>query len=188
VVVLRTERLVLRPWTLDDADFLFDLYSRWEVQRFIGREPRVMTDRAEAIARAERLAALEHPVHGVWAITDAATSQPYGALLLKDLPASSGPDASGAGSSGEPLGPSGDTEIGWHLHPDAWGRGYASEAAQRVLQHAFDGGVERVLAVTHPLNTASQRVALLIGMSDLGVTDAYYNATCSLFGIDRPQS
>lgn len=179
MVVLRTERLVLRPFTLDDVDFLFDMYSRWEVQRFIGRDPRVMEDRTEAIARAERLAALEHPVHGVWAITDATSERQYGALLLKDLPAS-GPSA--------PLEASGETEIGWHLHPDAWGRGFASEAASRVLGHAFDGGIERVLAVTHPMNTASQRVAQRIGMKDMGITDDYYNTTCSLFGIDRPES
>ncbi|HWD61647.1 MAG TPA: GNAT family N-acetyltransferase [Humibacter sp.] len=178
MIELTTERLTLRPFTLDDVDFLFDIYSRWEAQRFIGREPRVMTDRTEAIARAERLAALDHPVHGIWAITDTATGAPHGALLLKELPAS-GPD---------PLQPSGDVEIGWHLHPDAWGRGYASEAAARVLEHAFDNGLSRVLAVTHPQNVASQRVALRIGMSDLGITDEYYNVTCALFGIDRATS
>jgi RimJ/RimL family protein N-acetyltransferase len=176
VTTLSTQRLTLRPWTVDDADFLFDLYSRWEVQRFIGREPRVMTDRAEAIARAERLSGLDHPVHGVWAITETETGRPHGALLLKELPAS---------GAGEPLQPSGETEIGWHLHPDAWGHGYATEAAERVLEHAFESGLQRVLAVTHPQNLASQRVALRIGMSDLGITEAYYNATCALSGIER---
>jgi RimJ/RimL family protein N-acetyltransferase len=177
IATLTTERLTLRPFALDDVDFLFDMYSRWEVQRFIGREPKVMTDRAEAIERAQRLASLDHPVHGVWAITESGTGRPHGALLLKELPAS---------GASEPLQPSGDIEIGWHLHPDAWGRGYATEAAQRVLRHAFDNGIPRVLAVTYPQNTASQRVALRIGMSDLGITEAYYNTTCALFGIDRP--
>lgn len=176
IATLTTQRLTLRPFNLDDADFLFDMYSRWEVQRYIGREPRVMTDRAEAMERAERLAAHEHPMHGIWAITDTKTGHPLGALLLKDLPAS---------GDVEPLQPSGDVEIGWHLHPDAWGRGYATEAASRVLQHAFDHDAPRVLAVTYPQNEASQRVALRLGMKDLGLTDAYYNTTCALFGIDR---
>lgn len=177
--VLSTQRLTLRPWTVDDADFLFDLYSRWEVQRYIGREPRVMTDRAEAVARAQRLASIDDPVRGIWAITDTGTGALFGALLLKELLAS---------GSDEPLRPSGDTEVGWHLHPDAWGHGYASEAATRVLEHAFDSGLERVLAVTYPENTASQRVALRIGMRPLGLTDAYYNTTCALFEIDRARS
>jgi RimJ/RimL family protein N-acetyltransferase len=177
IPTLTTQRLTLRPFRLDDADFLFDMYSRWEVQRFIGREPKVMTDRTEAIERAQRLASLDHPVHGVWAITETETGRQHGALLLKELPAS---------GYTEPLQPSGNIEIGWHLHPDAWGRGYATEAATRVLQHAFDNGVSRVLAVTYPQNAASQRVALRIGMRDLGITEDYYNATCALFGIDRP--
>jgi RimJ/RimL family protein N-acetyltransferase len=48
---LETERLILRPWEPKDADFVLDLYSRWEVQRFIGNPPRVMADRAEAEER-----------------------------------------------------------------------------------------------------------------------------------------
>ncbi|NMD47861.1 MAG: GNAT family N-acetyltransferase, partial [Propionibacterium sp.] len=36
---LATERLVLRQFDASDVDFVFDLYARWEVQRFIGRVP-----------------------------------------------------------------------------------------------------------------------------------------------------
>lgn len=178
---LHTDRLLLRRWSTDEADvdFLFDTYSRWEVQRFIGRVPRVSTERAEAVARAERYARLDHPVHGIWAIADAATGRLHGALLLKELP------ESGTGD-GDALTPSGETEIGWHLHPDAWGHGYAAEAAGRVLAHAFAHGLDRVLAVTHPENTASQRVARRIGMTAQGVTGRYYDTICALFRIDRP--
>ena len=60
----------------------------------------------------------------------------------------------------------------------------ATEAARRVLEHAFDAGLERVLAVTHPDNAASQAVARRIGMRDEGLTDAYYDTTCRLFRVD----
>ena len=43
----------------------------------------------------------------------------------------------------------GEVEIGWHLHPDAWGHGYASEAARAVLAHGFAHGLPEILAVTH---------------------------------------
>jgi len=85
-----------------------------------------------------------------------------------------------------PLQPSGDTEIGWHFHPDYWGSGYASEAASAVLAHAWASGLERVVAVTNPENTASQAVCLRIGMRHDGQTDRYYNATCELFVAERP--
>lgn len=84
-----------------------------------------------------------------------------------------------------PLLPSGDIEIGWHLHPAAWGNGYATEAAARGLKHAFDSGLDNVVAVTSPDNVASQNVARRIGMSHQGRTDRYYNATCELFTVQR---
>lgn len=167
---LATERLVLRRFDASDVDFVFDLYSRWEVQRFIGRVPRVIADRAEAAERVARNAAFDDDPHGIWLIA-APNGDRYGALLLKTLPASG-------------RAPSTETEIGWHLHPDAWGRGIATEAARRVLEHAFDGGLERVLAVTHPDNVASQSVTRRIGMRDEGLTDAYYDTTCRLFRVD----
>lgn len=182
MTVLHTPRLLLRPWTTsdDDVDFLFDMYSRWEVQQYIGREPRVMADRAKAVERAARWQTVPSGVDGmpgVLAITDARSGDRYGSVLLKALPASGDAD---------PLPPSGETEVGWHLHPDAWGSGYASEAAQRVLQEAWRAGLPRVLAVTHPGNTASQAVARRIGMRDRGLTDRFYNVTCALFEIERP--
>ena len=48
MIELTTERLLLRPFTDADVDFVLDVYSRAEVQRYIGRTPRVMADRAEA--------------------------------------------------------------------------------------------------------------------------------------------
>ena len=68
VIELRTARLLLRAWTLGDADFLYDMDSRWEVRQYIGVSPAVMTDRSEALASIERRRALDHPVHGIWVI------------------------------------------------------------------------------------------------------------------------
>ncbi|HZC53239.1 MAG TPA: GNAT family N-acetyltransferase [Mycobacterium sp.] len=179
MAILTTDRLRLRPWTPADADFAFDLYSRWEVQRYIGRSPRVMADRAEAEAAIAKWCEPRGPVHGVWALERSDDCRLIGTMLLKSIPAS-GPQ--------EPLSASGDTEIGWHLHPDAWGLGYATEAGRCVLEHAFTAGLLEVVAVTHPANIASQAVALRIGMSARGLTDRYYNATCALFGATNPFS
>jgi RimJ/RimL family protein N-acetyltransferase len=47
-VIYKTERLDVRPWTADpaDVDRVFDIYSRWEVARWLGAEPRPLADRA----------------------------------------------------------------------------------------------------------------------------------------------
>jgi RimJ/RimL family protein N-acetyltransferase len=171
--------LRLRPWTPADTDFVFDLYSRWDVQRYIGRSPRVMVDRAEAEAVIAKWREPRDPVHGIWAVERSEDRRLVGTMLLKSIPAS-GPH--------EPLSASGDTEIGWHLHPDAWGNGYATEAGRCLLQHAFAAGLAEVVAVTRPENSASQAVALRIGMTARGLTDRYYNTSCALFSAANPSA
>lgn len=177
VQTLETDRLILRAWEPEDADFALDLYSRWEVQRFIGAVPQVMVERSQAVERIGAWRSMDHPVHAVWAVQLKATGQLAGTLLLKSIPA-----------SGEslPLLPSGDTEIGWHFHPDHWSQGYASEAAASVLTYAFSGGMKRVVAVTAPGNVASQKVCGRIGMSHAGQTSEYYNSLCELFVVSAP--
>ncbi|GAA4145120.1 GNAT family N-acetyltransferase [Leifsonia shinshuensis] len=166
---LTTDRLVLRPWHDDDADFAFDLYSRWEVARYLGRTPAVMTEPAEAERRIARLRALEDDLR-VFRVVELADGTPVGTVMLQPIPAS-GP---------EPLRPSGDTEIGWHFHPDHWGHVYAAEAARALLTAAL-ADLPRVVAVTYPENAASQRVCERIGMRRLGPSDAYYNVRMELF-------
>ncbi|MFT2753808.1 GNAT family N-acetyltransferase [Clavibacter sp. Sh2088] len=179
---LATDRLLLRRFTDADAPFLLDLHARPEVMRWIGTGA-VQTDPAQAAARAARYAALDHPVRGIWAIEDRDGGALLGTLLLKDLPASTAPLASDDPAPRDAR-EEGETEIGWHLHPDAWGRGVATEAARRVLAHAEEGGLTRVLAVTNPANAPSQAVCRRIGMRPLGRTRGYYDKECALFRVD----
>ncbi|RII90446.1 GNAT family N-acetyltransferase, partial [Clavibacter michiganensis] len=87
---LATDRLLLRRFTEADVPFLLDLHARPEVMRWIGTG-QVYTDPAQAVARAARYAALDHPVRGIWAIEDRDGGALLGTLLLKDLPASAAP-------------------------------------------------------------------------------------------------
>jgi RimJ/RimL family protein N-acetyltransferase len=58
-----------------------------------------------------------------------------------------------------------DVEIGWRLREDAWGQGYATEAAAAVLAWAWANlPVDRIVSFTIPTNLASQRVMERIGM------------------------
>jgi len=174
---IQTSRLLLRCWSPKDADFLFDMESRWNVKRYIGAAPAVMTNRSEALASIERRRALNHPVYGIWAIELLSERVLVGNLLLKPIPL----------SVDDPPSPSEDVEIGWHLHPDYWGHGYASEAGYAGLSHAFGAALPRVLAVTVPGNVASQKVCCRLGMRHLGQTDTYYNATHEVYEARRAE-
>jgi RimJ/RimL family protein N-acetyltransferase len=56
-------------------------------------------------------------------------------------------------------------EVGWRLHPDQWGQGYATEAASASLRFGFDeADLEEIVAFTTTLNTRSQAVMERIGM------------------------
>jgi RimJ/RimL family protein N-acetyltransferase len=60
-------------------------------------------------------------------------------------------------------------EIGWRLLPEAWGQGYATEAARECLRHGFGVlGLTKVLSFTAVLNTRSERVMQKIGMTRVG--------------------
>ncbi|MDX1446597.1 GNAT family N-acetyltransferase [Lishizhenia sp.] len=57
------------------------------------------------------------------------------------------------------------TDIGWRLKPSAWGKGYATEGAQRCLAYAFEVlKLEKVIAICPEVNTPSERVMQKIGM------------------------
>jgi RimJ/RimL family protein N-acetyltransferase len=169
--LLRTDRLVLRHWHESDVAAFFDLYAREEVARWLGAHPRrPLATVAEAQQRLwlwrEHERGLSAPL-GLWAIVPCAVGappgQPVGTLLLLPLSDDSGP--------------TGLVEVGWHLHPEHQGQGLATEAARAVLALAGKTGIDQVLAITDLDNTASQRVAARLGMTDEGVTGRWFGLT-----------
>jgi RimJ/RimL family protein N-acetyltransferase len=172
VVVARTPRLLVRPWRVEEAPRLLDILSRVEVAKWLGDgEPVLMKDLEEARRRIERYRELSAtPPLGFWAVEVLATGQVAGSVLLLTLP-----DAE-----------AGEVEIGWHLHPDSWGRGYASEAAAAVLDHGFAGGLHEIHALTHLDNWPSQAVARKLGMERLGVMRKWYDDPSVVFRAVSP--
>jgi RimJ/RimL family protein N-acetyltransferase len=168
VELLSTVRLRLRAWTTDDADLarLADLYGRDEVIRWLGGPPTVPPD--ELVGR-WRLVHRLNPRHGCWAIDPLDGGPPAGTVLLKPLP-------NGVG----------EVEVGWHLHPDSWGRGYATEAARAVVDRAFDDGLLEVYAVVRPGNEPSLAVCRRLGMQPLGRTTCWYQQELEAFRLEAP--
>ena len=60
-------------------------------------------------------------------------------------------------------------EVGWAMHPEEWGKGYAVEAAGEVMDWAFrEMNVHRIVAFCHTGNSASVRVMEKLGMHQDG--------------------
>jgi RimJ/RimL family protein N-acetyltransferase len=158
--LLQTERTTVRPWEGHDADRLLDLMGRWEVSRWLDAQAEPMADRAAALAQiAEwRVRNAGDDALGAWAIEEHATGIVAGTVLLGPVPDGDG-----------------EVEIGWYLHPNAVGRGLATEAAAAVLAWGFAAGLPRIHALMYVANGASYAVAGRIGLRDQGVIhDQWY--------------
>lgn len=84
-----------------------------------------------------------------------------------------------------PLEETGLIEIGYRYITKAWGRGIATEAAARVLDHGFRSyAFDPIVAVSRPENRASQRVLEKLGLSRLG-NAVHYAQRVTVFRLSR---
>lgn len=148
-----TTRLRLRPLRRDDLDALAEVYLHPQVERWIGSHTREDVEREITLQ-------LEHQTSlgwSFWAVEERETDRMIGDCGLQPL---------------EHHGP--EVELGYDLHPDAWGRGLATEAARAVMEQAFGPlQVDRVIAVVKPDHVASQRVLEKAGLHRAGTRLAY---------------
>jgi RimJ/RimL family protein N-acetyltransferase len=170
VRTLVTGRLVLRPWSVDDAPAALGAYGDAEVARWL----------APAMDRVHDLAAMR-AVLRQWVAEDALMMAPAGrwAIELRQDGRVIG------GATLLPLPPEEEFEMGWQLHPDAWGRGYASESGLALARWAFEQGIEEVVAVVRPANARAAATARRIGMQWVGETEKYHHLRLQEFRL-RP--
>lgn len=79
-----------------------------------------------------------------------------------------------------------ELEIGYSHHPAFWGKGYATEAAQKCRDFAFENNfAETLISIVHVDNTASAKVATRNGMK-LEKTTVYKEIPVNIFRIQSP--
>jgi len=145
---LETERLILRPPAVEDFPRWADFMADPETARFIG-----------GVQSAPQVWRTLCVVAGMWALT--------GEGMFSILEKSTGLWIGRIG----PLHPYGwpGREVGWSLHRDATGKGYAVEAAAATLDYAFDAlGWDDVIHCIAPDNQASAAVATRLGSRNRG--------------------
>ena len=146
---IRTERLLLRPYTEDDLDDVYDIQSRPEVARYLYWGARDREQAREALRQKIAASALrEEGENLTLAVELPGTGKVIGDVLLIWV--------SREHRQGE---------IGYIFHPDHGGHGYATEAAEVMLRLGFEGlGLHRVIGRLDGRNTASARVLERLGM------------------------
>lgn len=143
-----TARLTLRDWSEEDWPVFRDVTNTPAVMRWLGG---VQDEAGFAAGRARIEAYRAAHGHTFWVVERRADGAFLGFCGLK--------------RSNQPGGPQGMMEIGWRLREDAWGQGYAKEAASAALALAFDRfGADEVIALTVEGNAGSWGLMLRLGM------------------------
>ena len=170
-----TDRLILRDWREEDWPFFWEGTNTPGVMRWLGG----VCDGAKRDAAQQRLLSYEREHgHTFWCVERRSDGAILGFCGLK--------------RSNQSGGPLGMMEVGWRLREDAWGRGYAKEAATASLDLAFDRfDAEEVIAMTVQRNTASWGLMQRLGMrrrADLDFGNAEFDKedpVIIVYSIDR---
>jgi [ribosomal protein S5]-alanine N-acetyltransferase len=164
-VVVETSRLFLRKWNDQDPAAVAEIYAKPEVMKFIPGGVWSTDRTARAIARMREL--------------DAENGYGFYPVVLK--------------SGGEILGHCGlgrleqtpEIEVAYILDSAHWGKGYASEAARAVIDHAFAKlDIDRIVAVAFPENAGSFGVMRSVGMIPVGPAK-HFGATLMKYEIRK---
>jgi RimJ/RimL family protein N-acetyltransferase len=171
LMLFTTPRLIVRPFERTDAPAVIPFWGDADTIRFLGRGKAWVHDEPSAVACITRTGAYydAHPGYGFFAVELRADTSLVGHIALKPL----GDD---------------EIEIGWLLDRRYRGRGIAYEAASGMLRHGFETqGLDQIVAVMYPENTASRRVAERLGMvyqgtrPEQGSTVAWYRLARDMF-------
>lgn len=158
-----TERLILRDWREEDWAPFWEGTNTPAVMQWLGG---VMGEAAMASQRARLEQYSEDFGFTFWALERREDQSMIGFCGLKRCT--------------DENGPKGEIEAGWRLCQDAWGKGYAKEAAIATLDLAFERfGAERVIALTVEGNRDSWGLMRRLGMRrrpEMDLAETHWNA------------
>jgi [ribosomal protein S5]-alanine N-acetyltransferase len=138
---LTTDRLMLRQLSMDDQHSIFTLRSDKEINKYLDR--RVASTIEEAAEFIRKINANIHENNSAyWAITLTRTNTFVGTICLFNF------------SNGK-----NSCEIGYELMTEFQGQGFMKEAAEKVIEYAFQTlAFQKIIAVTHNGNQASTKL------------------------------
>jgi len=144
-IVMETDRMMLRRFTVADVDIIVELDGDPAVMRFLtGGQPTPRSEvESEILPRILRTYE-ETPNLGRWAALAKSSGQFLGWFALSPTQRGNADD---------------EVELGYRLRRSSWGQGYATEGSRALIHKAFtELGIERIFAETMAVNTPSRRV------------------------------
>lgn len=150
---IASKRLIMTPFSVSDIPAFAQLSTDPKVMQYVATSPQTYTDVHESVTYF-----LQH-----------LAQYGYGVMTLFDK---KGKNLVGfCGFNHQVVDDEEYVELGYRLLPEHWGNGYASEAAQTLLTHAFNElKLPELVSIIHPENMASIRVSQKIGMKLIKTT------------------
>lgn len=146
-IILETPRLYLREFTITDAQLLLALNKDPEVLKYVHELPLQTIEDAEKVLINNILPQYSIYKLGRMAVHLKENDEFIGWCGLKYRPELD------------------EIDLGYRFFPSAWGKGYATESAQQVLNHGLENlQLQRIVGRAHVENIASLKVLRKIGM------------------------
>ncbi len=162
-----TDRLTLRPFTLDDVEPLYKIFAQPGILRYFPTQNPPDREQVERIIN-KQLSHWEKHGFGWWAVEMPETKRMIGWCGLQFLPETN------------------ETEVAYMLEMEQWGQGFGTEAARYSLRYGFiDLGIEKIVAIVHPNTLASRKVIKKLGMHFVDRA-SYFGMDCFRFDLDAP--
>lgn len=145
-VGIETARLRLRPFTLDDAERLYECLNEANYLQFVPFQPLNQVEEARRLIKQQFLSKTTAPK--ALAIVRKDTQDFIGLVALVDYNRRAR-----------------EGQVGYVIHPEYTNQGYMTEALRAFIDYSFRYfNLERLYGKTHPLNLASQKVMIHVGM------------------------
>ena len=146
--ILTTDRLLVRTMIQGDLNSLSAIFADSEVMQYMGRGNIATREQTQEMIIRRGVCGQKWPLN-VWALLRNDNQRLVGTCGILET------DVKGVS----------EVEIGYQLARHAWGRGYATEVANALVNYGFETlKLRRLIAMTHPENVRSQRVIQKIGL------------------------
>jgi len=139
--IIETDRIIIREFVEDDFMDVFEFNSNIEVQKYIGAKVLESYDQAKSVITDVWFEDYRKYGYGRWAVIYKPDNKLIGFAGLKYLPEYD------------------ETDIGYRILPQYWGKGLMTEACIEIVAYGFNHlGVDKIIGIADPQNIGSCKV------------------------------